>query len=76
MAARFLCSFPKIASDLIRPPSAYMLLCNCYRQLVDLNPLRGAPPSQGKARERIATPVCALVRNDMQNRIYYITIYI
>ena len=50
--------------------STYTLLCNCHWQLIDLNPLRGAPPSQGKARETdCRTSVATLVRNDMQNTI-------
>ena len=39
-------------------------LCNCHWQLLDFDSLRGAPPRRGRLGERIATPVCALVRND------------
>ena len=36
-------------NDLIRPPGTFTLQSNCRWQLFDLNSLRGAPPSQGKA---------------------------
>ena len=41
--------FDSAGSDLIRPSGTYTLLCNCHWQLFNLNSLRGAPPSQGKA---------------------------
>ena len=58
-------SSQEISSDLIRPTGTYTLLCNCRRQLFDLNSLRGAPPSQGKAGKRIATSAQRPPRNDI-----------
>ena len=67
----FLRRFSKLGSILCPHPSrlrraTFTLWSNCHWQLLDFNSPRGAPPRRGRLGERIATPSCGMVRNDVR----------
>ncbi len=55
--------FGWFSGDLIRPLGTFS---HRERQVSLIRPLRRAPSPKGRQGLRIATPVCALVRNDMR----------